>query len=508
MKKLGFIIGLLYLYTVLCFAQQPIDDHIDKAVSKAVDYLESCFPRQARIALVNDLSDEAAEALFNKLEIQLVNRRNYRVVIRDPKTLNLIEKELNFQYSGEVSDETLASLGKKLGAQYIVFFSVKPQGGIRYLFHLRAVTVETAEMVASQEYYFQRQIKILGQVMSGYRLMQIAYNETPEAIQPGDVYIELGFAVNSEINIEKLPPAIIQAVPSSKEVRKNICFVIDKSGSMEGWKLEWVKREFKRYFAENIREQDFVSVVAFNDKDDPIIEPMQIKSETDREFCINKIDELGSGGNTMISEGLRKGYDFVKEYKREGYTNVVILLTDGISNDKKAVEDLVARHKNDYNIGTIALGDVVDTSVKDFMTRVAALGGGFSLFVDEQNSSKSMEKELDLLIINTSAILDNETYQLDIRLTGNEGVIFKNASEENTGWNQDVAYYNLDITGREYKTIWVKAQVDEKSLQTGSLLDLEITGDIPSKRHRLSLISLRHLTTHDKTSILSVYKHW
>lgn len=510
MKKLGFIIGLLWLYTALCFPQQQIDDHIDKVGSKAARYVESQLPPQAIIAIVNNLSDEAAEVVFHTLESNLVNNHIVNVVERNKEILQLIKNELDFQLSGEVSDDSLVPIGKKLGAQYIVYFSVKPQGGIRYRLYIKAIKVETAQLFASETYYFQRRIKVQGQVMAAYRLMQTTYNETPSAIQPGDVYIELGFQVQSKVNIEDLSPDLIKAVSSSKDERKNICFVIDISGSMEGWKLAWVKREFKRYFEENISEDDIISVVAFDNTSDIIIEPMQIKNKSDREACINKIDALQYRGGTLIAQGLNIGYDLIRKNKRSGYINRVILLTDGVSNtedDKKAVEDMVKKHRNEYNIGTIALSDVADTEVKDFMTRVAELGGGLSLFVDQQHEAQSRKEELDMLI-NTPSIVEHEAYQLDIRLTAHEGVILKYASEENTGWNQDLAYYRIDITGNEHKTILVTAQVTQKALQTGNIVDIEITGDIPKKKYSLSLKSPPDITPYDKTRILSIYHRW
>lgn len=48
-----------------------------------------------------------------------------------------------FQLSGEVSDETAQSIGKKLGAQTIVSGSVEPMGDILRL-RIRAIAVESA----------------------------------------------------------------------------------------------------------------------------------------------------------------------------------------------------------------------------------------------------------------------------------------------------------------------------------------------------------------------------
>jgi TolB-like protein len=64
-------------------------------------------------------------------------------VVVDRRELDLIRQEERFQMSGEVSDESMQSIGKKLGAQIIVSGSLNAMGGA-YRFRMRALNVETA----------------------------------------------------------------------------------------------------------------------------------------------------------------------------------------------------------------------------------------------------------------------------------------------------------------------------------------------------------------------------
>ncbi|MDR2716817.1 MAG: CsgG/HfaB family protein [Treponema sp.] len=70
-----------------------------------------------------------------------VNSGSFTVV--DRSNLELLQQEMVFQLSGEVSDETAQSIGKKLGAQTIVSGSVEPMGDILRL-RIRAIAVESA----------------------------------------------------------------------------------------------------------------------------------------------------------------------------------------------------------------------------------------------------------------------------------------------------------------------------------------------------------------------------
>jgi hypothetical protein len=58
----------------------------------------------------------------------------------------MARKELNFNMSGEVNDETAQKIGRFLGAQVVVFGYIKPMGNT-VRFKVCAITVETAEIL-------------------------------------------------------------------------------------------------------------------------------------------------------------------------------------------------------------------------------------------------------------------------------------------------------------------------------------------------------------------------
>jgi formylglycine-generating enzyme required for sulfatase activity len=72
---------------------------------------------------------------------KLVSAR--KLIVVDRSNLELIQEEMNFQLSGEVSDESAQAIGKKLGAQYIITGSFTGLGGT-YRFRVYALNVESA----------------------------------------------------------------------------------------------------------------------------------------------------------------------------------------------------------------------------------------------------------------------------------------------------------------------------------------------------------------------------
>jgi hypothetical protein len=79
--------------------------------------------------------------VLEELTARLVNSGKLMVV--DRQNLDLIQQEMNFQYSGEVSDGSMQSIGQKLGAQSIVSGALSEVGG-EYRLRFRTISVETA----------------------------------------------------------------------------------------------------------------------------------------------------------------------------------------------------------------------------------------------------------------------------------------------------------------------------------------------------------------------------
>jgi len=79
--------------------------------------------------------------VIDELSIHLAN--GGKLVVVDRRELDIIQQEEQFQMSGEVSDESALSIGKKLGAQLVVSGSLTSMGSA-YRFRIRVLNVETA----------------------------------------------------------------------------------------------------------------------------------------------------------------------------------------------------------------------------------------------------------------------------------------------------------------------------------------------------------------------------
>jgi WD40 repeat protein len=148
-------IGLLFSLTACAGAPSAAaptyttisDDsgELDAVIRAASDYLNERLPGGIKLVFLNFQSEwpGLSEYVIDGLIENTVNDGRFTAV--DRKNIALIQQEMNFQLSGEVSDESAQAIGKLLGAQTIVSGAISRLGNY-YRLRVQAIGVETAEI--------------------------------------------------------------------------------------------------------------------------------------------------------------------------------------------------------------------------------------------------------------------------------------------------------------------------------------------------------------------------
>jgi TolB-like protein len=141
MRKFFSFIFLLGIMGSIVYAQEPVT--LDEALQESAVYFKDRIDPGSKIVVLNFQSDyiDLSNYIIDETIALLVNLGNMTVV--DRQNLETIQQEMDFQMSGEVSDESAQSIGRKLGAQIIVSGSIAPLGDL-YRLRVRAIEVETA----------------------------------------------------------------------------------------------------------------------------------------------------------------------------------------------------------------------------------------------------------------------------------------------------------------------------------------------------------------------------
>ena len=149
----------LIIFTGLLFAQKAIT--IESALDLAVTEIKKSVPTGVEIAVSRFSSDskEMSEWLVQEVETRLIRAGKFTLLERNAKNLQIIDSEIDYQYSGDVDDSSMVELGYRLGAKYLVYGSFEQFGGLMQ-FTLKTTNVETAEIPVIASYSIANSSKI------------------------------------------------------------------------------------------------------------------------------------------------------------------------------------------------------------------------------------------------------------------------------------------------------------------------------------------------------------
>lgn len=108
----------------------------------------------------------------------------------------------------------------------------------------------------------------------------------------------------------------------------NMVLVLDRSGSMQGDKIENLKRAALGV-VDRMSSRDVISVVAYDTREEVLVSAMPVR---DKETIRRKIQGIRADGSTALFAGVSKGLAQARIYRGGGRATRVVLLSDGQAN--------------------------------------------------------------------------------------------------------------------------------------------------------------------------------
>jgi Ca-activated chloride channel family protein len=216
------------------------------------------------------------------------------------------------------------------------------------------------------------------------------------------------------------PPALEQA--SSKVVARDVVFLLDRSGSMNGLKMTSAARALI-ILLNTLRPDDRFAICAF----DTTFEWLEDSGRQHKFFPaslkaiergVTYLRSIDARGGTEMQGALEDCFDLIEQAaaaekstsknkaKRQA---IVVLITDGEVADESHILRTIQGRVNATRVFTVG----VDTAVNDgFLKRLASLGGGTSTFVPPgdalENALISVAREIGVPLVTDLHIVDNK----------------------------------------------------------------------------------------------------
>jgi len=177
----------------------------------------------------------------------------------------------------------------------------------------------------------------------------------------------------------------------------NLCLILDRSGSMEGPPMDYMKRACG-YVVDLLEPNDVLSIVAFTDQPEVI---MPARKVVNKALIKQHIDMLQVGNTTDLYGGIMFGTNQIASVASPGYVNRALLFTDGEptagNKDFASIVGQVAEQKS-RGITITALGFGMEYN-EELLAAIAKRSGGNYYYISRPELIPEIfRKELETLM--------------------------------------------------------------------------------------------------------------
>jgi Ca-activated chloride channel family protein len=300
---------------------------------------------------------------------------------------------------------------------------------------------------------------------------------------------------------------MVTLVPPSEgqgeEQPRDIVFVLDRSGSMGGWKMVAARRALGRML-DTLTPHDRFQVMVFDNQCEKFENDLTEATNRNRYQAIEKLSRVEARGGTEMASPIFEALDTLSG----GYADrrrMVVLVTDGqVGNEDQILRGVQQRLKN-VRMFTVGIDQAVNAG---FLNRLADIGGGRCELVESESrldeAMNRIHRTIDTPVLTELAVsIDGVDYVSGTLNPEREPDLFAGAPVTISGRfegagapivklkaaHRDGSRWEQSIRGREtgddaISRIWARARVR-------AMEDRYATGRDPELSKEITEVSLR-----------------
>ncbi len=254
-----------------------------------------------------------------------------------------------------------------------------------------------------------------------------------------------------------------------KRLPLNLGFVLDRSGSMSGEKLEFTKQAV-RYAIDHLTPDDKASVTVYDQDVQVLFEAGPLKY---KDILKSIIGQVYPGGSTNLSGGLIQGFRQVMQHRKSGQVDRVLLLTDGLANvgiTDPVVLSAKAASIREAGVAVTTLGVGTDFD-EDLLTAIAESSGGNYYYID------SPERIPEIFSSELKELLSVVAQNIQVSFEGTDAVNVSKVWGYRPGGDHKVTINLPDIFASDRKALLLELEVDAGAVGTTSLGVISLSYD-------------------------------
>ncbi|MFG1689215.1 VIT domain-containing protein [Nonomuraea sp. NPDC049269] len=171
-----------------------------------------------------------------------------------------------------------------------------------------------------------------------------------------------------------LPPAL-----ESPRAPRDLVLLLDRSGSMGGWKMVAARRAAAR-IVDTLTEQDRFAVLTFDSVVEQAFEGLVTASDRNRYRAVEHLSRVDARGGTELLEPLRQAISLLHD--QAGRERVLVLVTDGQVGHEDQILEQTGGALSSMRVHTVGIDRAVNAG---FLGRLAGLGAGRCELVESED---------------------------------------------------------------------------------------------------------------------------